>query len=181
MSDEIVLGWRPHNTFDDKTALVQVMARWHQATSHYPSHYPWWAHDSSLSNRKASLRKPLATDKSTHMRIGHNELTVDQYYYWQYHKSPLVYGMVLKKYQAIDWTNADLLPTGSLQLNFNEIWWKIQTFHSKQIFENVISKMGDILFAQSCVEKQHGKILSSAMSMLTCLIQDFTFRQHGIY
>ena len=32
---EIVLSWRPQNTFDDKSTMVQVMAWCHQATSHY--------------------------------------------------------------------------------------------------------------------------------------------------
>ena len=34
-SCEIVLKWKPQNNFDEKSALVQVMAWWHQATSHY--------------------------------------------------------------------------------------------------------------------------------------------------
>ena len=34
-SGEIALRWVPRNTFDDKSALVQVMAWCHQATSHY--------------------------------------------------------------------------------------------------------------------------------------------------
>ena len=32
---EMVRMWVPHKTFDDKSTLVQVMAWWRQATSHY--------------------------------------------------------------------------------------------------------------------------------------------------
>ena len=34
----------------------------------------------------------------------------------------MIYGMVLKKCQAITWTKVDLLPIGSLQSSFSEIW-----------------------------------------------------------
>ena len=37
MSDEITLGWMPHNTFDEKPMLVQIMACWCQAANHYLS------------------------------------------------------------------------------------------------------------------------------------------------
>ena len=46
----------------------------------------------------------------------------------------MVYGMVLKKCQAITWTNIDLLPIKSLQSNFNGILWKIQIFTFKTNF-----------------------------------------------
>ena len=38
-SHEIDLRWVPQNSTDDKSALVEVMAWWHQATSHYLSQY----------------------------------------------------------------------------------------------------------------------------------------------
>ena len=42
-SSEIALMWMPQNIFDDKSALVQVMACCHQATSHYLSQcWPRW-------------------------------------------------------------------------------------------------------------------------------------------
>ena len=37
MSDEIALCWMPNKTFDEKSTLVQIMAWWRKATSHYLS------------------------------------------------------------------------------------------------------------------------------------------------
>ena len=49
--------------------------------------------------------------------------------------------------QVIIWTNAGILLTGPLGTSFTEILIEIQTFSfKKKAFENVIWKMGAILF-----------------------------------
>ena len=47
--------------------------------------------------------------------------------------------------QAIIWTNAGILLTGSLTTNFSEILIKIYTFSSKNIFENIVWNMAAML------------------------------------
>ena len=40
--------------------------------------------------------------------------------------------------QAVIWTNADPLSTGSLQIHSTEIWAKINKFPSRNFFENIV-------------------------------------------
>ena len=56
--------------------------------------------------------------------------------------------MVPKKCQAINCTNVDLLPTGSYKQTSVKFDVKYKHFYLKQIPENVVGKMGAILFRQ---------------------------------
>ena len=127
MLDEIALGWMPHNTSNGKSTSVQVMAWWRQVTSHYLSQcWPRSMLPCGINSHASSsgyfCSRPLASNINIDKKLGDNELVEDKSYYWQYHKSPMVYGILLKKCQATTWTNVDLLPIRSL---FSVVWWVI--------------------------------------------------------
>ena len=131
ISCEIVLRWMPQDLSDDKLILIQVMAGWQQAitwtnveqicchiVSHLrtcPSHTISIVHDDHLAIPRARASSGLVLILLTHWgwvtHICVSKLTIigsDN-------------GLLPGRRQAIIWTNAGMLLTGSLGTNFSEI------------------------------------------------------------
>ena len=124
----------PQNTFDDESALIQVMAWCHQATSHYLSQcWPrsvspygttrpqWVKHLKLLWTWSCTAAwwpgvKLVSVSGVRHL----GDIGSDN-------------GLALNRSLAITWTNASILSIGPLGTSFCEIWIKIYKMHYKML------------------------------------------------
>ena len=98
---EITLRWMPQTTFDDKSTLVQVMALWCQATSHYLN--------------QCWHRSLLHISSPIHNEFGVTPGCKKQKYIFTWHRALLLHGYF--------WTKCTMCPAMGLVC----IWMGLQT------------------------------------------------------
>ena len=62
-------------------------------------------------------------------------------------------GLLAGRRQAIIGTNAEILLTGTLGINYSDIWIEIHMFSLKNTLRNVVWKMAAILSRPQCVKQ----------------------------